>query len=126
MASYLDKMFALSGKKSVVTGGGGVLGTDMALALARAGADVVLWDVREDALAASAAKINKESGRKDAATYRKVDLMNEAEMVAAIDAAGDFQILLNACGGNKGKAALVEQDMPTFEFVWKLNVAEAR
>jgi NAD(P)-dependent dehydrogenase (short-subunit alcohol dehydrogenase family) len=122
VASYLDRMFALTGKKAVVTGGGGVLGTDMALALARAGADVVLWDVREDALAASAAKINKESGRKDAATYRKVDLMNEAEMAAAIEAAGDFQILLNACGGNKGKAPLVEQDMETFRFVMKLNV----
>jgi len=122
VASYLDKMFSLSGKKAVVTGGGGVLGADMAAALARAGAAVVLWDVREDALAASAAKINQASGRPDAAAWRKVDLMIEAEMTAAIEAAGDFEILLNACGGNKGKAPLVEQDMETFRFVMKLNV----
>ena len=121
MASYLDKMFSLSGKKAVVTGGGGVLGADMAAALARAGAAVVLWDVREDALQNAAAKINKESGRKDAATFRKVDLLNEAEMLAAVEAAGEFQILLNACGGNRGKSPLVEQDMETFRFVMKLN-----
>lgn len=122
MAGYLDRMFSFAGKKAVVTGGGGVLGTDMALALARAGADVVLWDVREDALQAAAGKIGKESGRPGSATYRKVDLMNEAEMLAAIEAAGDFQVLLNACGGNKGKAPLIEQDMETFRFVMKLNV----
>ena len=119
---YLCNMFSLSGRKAVVTGGGGVLGTDMACALARAGAEVVLWDVREDALKAAADKINKECGRAHAATYRKVDLMNEAEMAEAISAAGDFDVLLNACGGNKGKSALVEQDMETFRFVMKLNV----
>jgi NAD(P)-dependent dehydrogenase (short-subunit alcohol dehydrogenase family) len=119
---YLCKMFALTGKKAVVTGGGGVLGTDMACALARAGARVVLWDVREDALAASAERIKKECGCAEGIEYRKTDLMNEAEMTAAIDAAGDFQILLNACGGNKGKSPLIEQDMETFRFVMKLNV----
>ncbi len=118
---YLEEMFDLSGKTAVVTGGGGVLGTDMAVALARAGAKVILWDIREDALSASAARIDKEAGRKCAA-WRKVDLMNETDMLAALDAAGDFQILLNACGGNKGKANLVDQDMDTFRFVMKLNV----
>ena len=38
---YLCNMFSLVGKKAVVTGGGGVLGTDMACALARAGAQVL-------------------------------------------------------------------------------------
>ena len=121
MADYLNEMFSLAGKRAVVTGGGGVLGTDMASALARAGADVVLWDVREDALEAAAARIKKEAGR-DCVSTRKVDLMDEAEMLAAIDSAGDFQVLLNACGGNRGKAPLVEQDMETFQFVMKLNV----
>ncbi len=121
MADYLNEMFSLAGKRAVVTGGGGVLGTDMASALARAGADVVLWDVREDALEAAAGRIKKEAGR-DCVSTRKVDLMDEGEMLAAIEAAGDFQILLNACGGNRGKAPLVEQDMETFQFVMKLNV----
>ncbi len=121
MADYLNEMFSLAGKRAVVTGGGGVLGTDMASALARAGADVILWDVREDALTAAAERITEHAGR-DCVSTRKVDLMDEADMLAAVEAAGDFQILLNACGGNRGKAALVEQDMETFQFVMKLNV----
>jgi len=121
MSDYLTEMFSLAGSKAVVTGGGGVLGTDMACALARAGAEVILWDVREDALQASAAKI-KETAGCDCVSFRKVDLMDEADMLAAVEAAGDFQILLNACGGNRGKAPLVEQDMKTFQFVMKLNV----
>jgi NAD(P)-dependent dehydrogenase (short-subunit alcohol dehydrogenase family) len=121
MSDYLTDMFSLDGKKAVVTGGGGVLGTDMACALARAGAEVILWDVRDDALESAAAKIKEVAGR-DCVTVRKVDLMNEEDMLAAVDAAGEFQILLNACGGNRGKAPLVEQDMETFQFVMKLNV----
>ncbi len=122
MADYLKNMFSLEGKTAVVTGGAGVLGTGMSVALAKAGANVILWDIRQDALDAAADLIRKESGRDDCATVRKTDLMDEDDMRAAIDEAGDFQILLNACGGNKGKAALVEQDMETFQFVMKLNV----
>ncbi len=122
VCDYLCRMFSLTGKKAVVTGGGGVLGTDMACAIARAGADVILWDVREDALKASVERIRKETGRAEGIDYRQVDLMNEEQMFAAIDAAGDFQILLNACGGGRGKGPLVEQDMETFRFVMKLNV----
>jgi NAD(P)-dependent dehydrogenase (short-subunit alcohol dehydrogenase family) len=124
MSGYLDEMFSLKGKTAVVTGGGGVLGTDMSLALARAGANVVLWDVREDALKQSQNKIQQALGGQGGATIkiRRVDLMNEAEMTAAIQEAGDFHILVNACGGNRGKAPLIEQDMEAFDFVMKLNV----
>ena len=122
VCDYLCKMFSLAGKKAVVTGGSGVLGTEMACALARAGANVVLWASRKDPLQASAERIRKETGRTSGIEYRKVDLMNEDEMVAAIDAAGDFQILLNACGGVRGKSPLIEQDMENFRFVMKLNV----
>lgn len=122
VGDYLCKMFSLAGKKAVVTGGSGVLGTDMACAMARAGANVVLWASREDPLQASTERIKKETGRTDGIEYHKVDLMNEDGMLAAIDAAGDFQILLNACGGGRGKSPLIEQDMENFRFVMKLNV----
>ncbi|HEY5497997.1 MAG TPA: hypothetical protein VIK19_06655, partial [Syntrophales bacterium] len=57
VGDYLCKMFSLAGKKAVVTGGSGVLGTDMACAMARAGANVVLWASREDPLQASTERI---------------------------------------------------------------------
>jgi NAD(P)-dependent dehydrogenase (short-subunit alcohol dehydrogenase family) len=123
MASqYLDQMFSLEGKSAVVTGGGGVLGSDMAAALAQAGANVTLWDIREDALDAAAEAIRKAAGREDAAAVRKTDLMDEADMRAAVAEAGSFEILLNACGGNRGKSPLVEAEMDNYEFVLKLNL----
>jgi len=122
MSDYLTDMFSLEGRTAVVTGGAGVLGTGMSVALARAGAKVGLWDVREDALEAASKRIAEESGREGAVTTRKVDLMDETDLAAAVEAAGDFDILVNACGGNRGKAPLVEQDMETFRFVMKLNV----
>jgi 3-hydroxyacyl-CoA dehydrogenase len=70
--------------------GSGVMGTDMACAMARA--SVVSWNV-EDALQTSAERIKKEAGQTDGIEYRKVDLMNEAEMFTAIDAAGYSCIL---------------------------------
>jgi len=122
MSDYLTSMLSLEGKTAVVTGGAGVLGTGMSTALARAGAKVVLWDIRDDALEAAAETVRTESGIDDCVSVRKTDLMDEDDMRAAIDAAGEFQVLLNACGGNRGKAPLIEQDMKTFAFVMKLNV----
>lgn len=119
---YLCKMFSLAGKKAVITGGSGVLGTDMACAIARAGADVVLWASREGPLQASTEYIRRETGRTEGIGYYRVDLMNENETSAAVDAAGDFQILINACGGGRGKSPLIEQEMENFRFVMKLNV----
>jgi NAD(P)-dependent dehydrogenase (short-subunit alcohol dehydrogenase family) len=43
-------MFSLEGRTAVVTGGGGVLCSQMGEALAQAGANVILWDIRLDAL----------------------------------------------------------------------------
>ena len=46
--TYLEELFGLKGKTAVVTGGGGVLGGKMALALAKAGANIVIWDLTEE------------------------------------------------------------------------------
>ena len=41
-SSYLEELFSLSGRVAVVTGGSSGIGAEMAAALARAGARVVL------------------------------------------------------------------------------------
>jgi len=124
--NYLEEMFDLSGKTAVVTGGAGVLGTDMAVALARAGANVAIWDVREDALAVAAKSIEKEAGRAGCVLAQKVDLMDEKSMRSGVEGVlkkwKRFEVLVNACGGNRGKGPLVETKIEDFEFVLKLNL----
>ena len=46
MSSYLEQLFSLNGRLAVVTGGTRGIGQSMALALAKAGADIILIQVK--------------------------------------------------------------------------------
>lgn len=126
MASYLENMFGLSGKTAVVTGGGGVLCSQMAAALAQAGANVILWDIRQDALDDKVKKIAAECGDAKRVSSVVVDLMNEESIKASLQkSAGIFgrvDILVNGAGGNRGKSTLQDIKAEDVEFVLKLNL----
>jgi len=119
-------MFSLEGRTAVVTGGGGVLCSRIAEALAQAGASVILWDVRQDALDEKVAQIRKTLGDDRRANAVQVDLMNEDSIRAAIEKSvkftGQVDILLNGAGGNRGKSTLQEVKVEDIEFVLKLNL----
>jgi NAD(P)-dependent dehydrogenase (short-subunit alcohol dehydrogenase family) len=123
---YLESQFSLEGKTAVITGGGGTLGSVMGAGFAKVGANVMLWDVREDALKEKAERLRKECGDAGRVDYTVVDLMNEESIQSALDAGvkrfGKVDILLNACGGNRGKCPLVEQKVEDYEFVLRLNL----
>ena len=57
---YLEEMFSLEGRTAVITGGGGVLCSGMAEAMAQAGATVILWDIRQEALDEKVARLHLE------------------------------------------------------------------
>ena len=103
-AQPLD-MFKLSGKTAVVTGGGGVLGGAMAEALAGAGANVAIADVRLD-MAEEVANLITESGGK--AKGYALDVFDRATIETCNDAIladfGQIDILINGVGGNMGGA----------------------
>jgi len=123
---YLESQFGLSGKTAVVTGGGGTLGSAMGVGFAKAGASVILWDVREDALKEKVGRLAEACGDASRISSVIVDLMDEAAIANAFEASaskyGAVDILLNACGGNRGKCALTEQRIEDYEFVLKLNL----
>ena len=126
MANYLETMFSLAGKTAVVTGGGGVLCSQMASALAQAGANVILWDIRQEALDEKVKAIAGECNAPARVTSVKVDLMSEDSIKASLDKSvrifGSVDLLLNGAGGNKGKATLQEVKAEDIEFVLKLNL----
>lgn len=54
--------FDLSGKVAVITGGAGLLGTEHAIALAQAGAEVVITDIQENAARDVASRLASQHG----------------------------------------------------------------
>ncbi|GAA0317574.1 SDR family oxidoreductase [Sphingomonas oligophenolica] len=83
-----DSLFDLSGKVALVTGANSGLGLGMAHALARAGADVIIWGRREDRNAAAAEEL-RVHGRRVA--HRMVDVATEQDVVEGFaDAVSEF------------------------------------
>ncbi|WP_175772454.1 SDR family NAD(P)-dependent oxidoreductase [Paraburkholderia phenazinium] len=92
-------MESLSGKMAVVTGGARGIGQAIALAFARAGADVAVLDLRKEDAERTAAQI-RDLGRRGFAIA--ADVGDEQSITAAIDSAvsalGRVDILVNNAG----------------------------
>ena len=133
----------LTGRVAVVTGGGGVLCSCMAKALAECGAAVAVADLKLEAAQAVADAIMAEGGRAIAVACNVLDPASLAAANAEVEAKlGPVDILLNGAGGNhpKGTTAMEylnpgdllneHRDFVTFydldpkgiEFVFNLNV----
>lgn len=96
------KEFDLSGKKAVVTGAGRGLGRDIAVGLARAGADVMLWSRTLSELETTAEMVRAEGRRAWVQTVDVTDVPMMREMSArAAETLGRVDILVNNAGTNK-------------------------
>ena len=125
----LKKMYDFSGKTVVVTGGAGILGGEMACALAGCNANVVILD-RDTKLADRLIPRLESGGGKFSVVYGDVlnrDVMQDA--LAGITAEfGKVDALINAAGGNNPRATtgpdLSFFDIPqdAMRFVFDLNI----
>ena len=101
MTGYLQDLFSLDGRVAVVTGGSSGIGAEMAAALARAGARVVLVARDPERLGAAADGIRARGGQ---AAWVSADLASRAELARAADEAerafGPPDILVNCAGIN--------------------------
>ena len=99
--SVMDR-FRLDGRRLFITGGSRGMGREMALAIADAGADVVLVGRDTESLDATAKEI-RERGRE--AVTINADVGNLAECEAAcreaLDQHGPIDILINNVGGRR-------------------------
>ena len=96
-------LFSLTGQVAVVIGGGGVLAGAMAVGLAKAGADIAILDVSEEAAQKQAKSITT-LGRQ--AIGVQCDATSKAALQHALESIlaslGHVDILINAAGVNSG------------------------
>ncbi len=94
----------LTGKVAVVTGGGGILCSVMAEALADAGAGVAVADLKEDAARKVADRITAAGGRAIAVACNVLDRSSLEEACRRVETElGIVDILVNGAGGNHPK-----------------------
>ncbi len=126
-AEYLVSLFGLQGKTAFITGAGGVLFSNVAQALSKAGANLVIADLAEEAAQGVARCIAEQGGE---ALAVKVDVLDRASVQQALDAAlarfGSVDILINGAGGNKREATTSKDlsffDLPEAAFRWVFDL----
>ncbi len=105
--NYIDKLFNLEGKVAVITGGGGVLASEIGSGLSRAGVKIVFLDINEEAAIAAAKRIEEIGGEAIGLKTNVLELETLKETRDLIlEKFGTVDILLNAAGGNMAGASV--------------------
>jgi NAD(P)-dependent dehydrogenase (short-subunit alcohol dehydrogenase family) len=120
---YADEVFDLTGKVVVVTGGSRGLGKEIAFAVARQGADVVVASRKLDNCEQVAKDITKETGRETMAYAVHVGRWDELEPFAdaVYDRFGRVDVLFNNAGMSPVYDKLTDVSEKLFDSVINLN-----
>jgi gluconate 5-dehydrogenase len=116
--STLD-IFRLDGRVALVSGGGGAIGSALAVGLAGAGASVAVGEIDAERAEAAAVRI-RALGVDCLAIAADVTDPAGAERAAAetVDRFGRLDIIVNAVGGGAGKVIHDAQDYPLEDWDW--------
>ncbi|WP_339732847.1 SDR family NAD(P)-dependent oxidoreductase [uncultured Gimesia sp.] len=118
------KLFDLTGRAAIITGGSKGLGSAMAEGLASAGADVLLTSRHQEEVEATAAQIAQDYGVK--AVGIQADVTNAEQVAAMTDRAisefGKIDILINNAGINI-RGPIDELTLEEFQEVQNVNVS---
>jgi len=119
----LNKLFDLSGRVALVTGGSKGLGKAMSRGFAEAGANVIICSRHEDELKKAAAEIK--DGLNVRVEYKVVD-MHDRKQVAdladwALKTLGRVDVLVNNAGSNQPQS-LVDTTDSSWDHILELNI----
>jgi NAD(P)-dependent dehydrogenase (short-subunit alcohol dehydrogenase family) len=121
---FADRLFDLTGRVVLVTGGSRGLGREMAFAAARCGADTVIASRKYDNCMATAAEIEAETGR--TAMPYGVHVGRWDELDGLVDAVyerfGKLDVLVNNAGMSPTFGSLTEVTEKLFDTVVNLNL----
>ena len=120
--SILDR-FRLTGKRLFITGGSRGLGREMALAIADAGADVVLVGRDSESLNATGAEI-RTLGRQAITFVGDVGNPDECEALCrkVLREVGPIDILINNVGGRRVNVPVQDQTLEQWREILDLNL----
>ncbi len=127
MSARQADLSGISGKVAVITGGGGVLCSTIAKALAARGVRTAILDVKEDAAKEVADAINSSGGE---ALAMKVNVLDKGDVLAARDRVmerfGKVDFLINGAGGNHPDATTSPEkeffDLPLDAIRWVFDL----
>ena len=120
--SQLDA-FRLDGRVAFVSGGGGAIGSALAVALGGAGARVAVSDIVETNAEAAAERV-RAAGAESLAVVADITRESEAERVvgAIVERFGRLDIVVNAVGGGAGKVLFDAQEYPRDAWDWIMEI----
>lgn len=121
-AGYLEDLFGMEGQTAVVIGGGGALGLCLSTGLGKAGAKVVVADVREAECRKAVEKLESEGIQ---AIWCVVDVTSKESLAALAEKAaawgGKVDMLVNCAGINVGTPFL-EVDAGKWDQIMAVNL----
>jgi gluconate 5-dehydrogenase len=117
--------FTLDGRVAFIGGGGGAIGSAMAVAFAEAGARVAVVDVAAESVEATASRVSAVGGECLPMTGDMTDHAAADTVVArTVDTFGGLDIIVNAIGGGAGKVLFEAQEYPddAWQWIYDINV----
>jgi NAD(P)-dependent dehydrogenase (short-subunit alcohol dehydrogenase family) len=117
--------FRLDDRVAFIAGGGGAIGSAMAVAFAEAGAKVAVVDLTQETVDATAARVAATGGQCLALAADMTDRVAADGVVRGImERYGRLDIMVNAIGGGAGKVLFEAQDYPddAWDWIYDINV----
>lgn len=111
--TYMEKMFDIAGKVAIVTGGSGVLGSNIAEGLLKAGAKVTIIGAHQERVDAALERLKAVSQDVEGTVCNVLDMDSLRSIKDTILSRwGRIDILVNAAGGNvPGGTLAADQDI---------------
>jgi len=111
--NFINELFSIQNKVSVITGGAGILGSEIAKGLSKAGAKVIICDIK--GFEERKEEFKKENVEVDA---MYIDVLKKEEIEKTCNKIlkkyGKVDVLINAAGGNM-KEATTSKDLSFFD-----------
>ncbi len=117
--------FRLDDRVAFIAGGGGAIGSAMAVAFADAGAQVAVVDITQESVDATAARVADAGGACLPLAGDMTDRAAADEVVQrTLERFGRLDIIVNAIGGGAGKVLFEAQEYPddAWDWIYDINV----